>query len=260
MVQKADSVGRVAPGIAVDIVDGRGRLLRPGAIGHVRCRGSGVSQRFFGPEARSAAGPEGFRDGSYYPADLGAIDPQGYLHLMGRLSDLIKRRGIIIYPPEIEAVSASHAGVAEAAVLGVPGASPEEQQVVAIVVARFNPDLEALRQHCLSRLPPEKVPDQLFWVDALPKIGPGKVNKPALRASVMKRPQSHGIGGEAGSRDGGRRVNRRRKRGQYERRAGWIDGREQLRKGAEHLTGKAPLFAGGGSTGFRLSSAVKGQP
>jgi long-chain acyl-CoA synthetase len=184
---KADTVGRVAPGIAVDIVDPRGALLRTGAIGHVRCRGSGVSQRFYGPPTRSVAGPEGFRDGSYYPGDLGAMDSQGCLHLMGRVSDLITRRGLAIYPPEIEAVLASHPGVAEAAVVGIPGDTPEEEQMVAVVVARGKADLESVAEHCRSKLPAEKHPNQLFWADALPKTGPGKVDKPAVKAMVIKR-------------------------------------------------------------------------
>jgi long-chain acyl-CoA synthetase len=194
MEQKADTVGRIAPGIAIDIVDPRGRLLPPGSIGHVRCRGSGVSQRFVGSETRSAAGPEGFRDGSYYPGDLGAIDPQGYLHLMGRISDLIKRRGIAIYPPEIEAVLASHPGVAEAAVIGVPGDAPDEEQVIAVLVRRGEVDLEAVAQHCRNQLPPEKHPNQLFWADTLPKIGPGKIDKPAIKASVIKQLKSAASG------------------------------------------------------------------
>jgi acyl-CoA synthetase (AMP-forming)/AMP-acid ligase II len=187
MAQKADTVGRVAPGIAVDIVDPRGRLLPPGAIGHIRCRGSGVSQRFYGPATRSAAGPEGFRDGSYYPGDLGAIDPQGYLHLMGRVSDLITRRGITIYPPEIEAVLAAHPSVAEAAVVGLPGTAPEEEQVAAVVVPRgAKADLEEVAEHCRAHLPPEKHPNRLFWVESLPKTGPGKVDKQALKTSIVE--------------------------------------------------------------------------
>jgi len=190
MAQKADSVGRIAPGIAVDIVDPRGRLGPPGSIGHIRCRGSGISQRFLGPESRSPGGPEGFRDGSYYPGDLGAIDPQGFLHLMGRVSDLINRRGIVIYPPEIEAVLAGHPGVAEAAVIGIPGDTPEEEQVIAVLVRRGEADLEEVAQHCRTHLPPEKHPNQLFWADALPKTGPGKIDKPAIKAMVIKRLKS----------------------------------------------------------------------
>jgi acyl-CoA synthetase (AMP-forming)/AMP-acid ligase II len=187
--QKGETVGRVAPGIAVDIVDPRGRMMAPGAIGHIRCRGSGISQRFFGPNAGPAKGPEGFRDGSYYPGDLGAIDRQGYLHLKGRVSELISRRGITLYPPEIEAVLAAHPGVAEAAVIGVPGGGGDEQ-VIAVVVPRGAPDLDAVAAHCRARLPAEKLPNQLFSAETLPRTGPGKIDKPALKAGIIKRLKS----------------------------------------------------------------------
>ncbi len=189
LAEKAETVGRVAPGIAVDIVDTQGRLLAAGAIGHIRCRGSGISQRQLGPEEGSASGPQGLHDGSYYPGDLGAFDRQGYLHFKGRLSDLIRRRGITIYPPEIEAVLVSHAGVAEAAVVGVP-ADGGDEQVVAVMVPRGEVDLKAVGEHCRAHLPAEKLPNQLFWVEALPKTGPGKVDKPALRTSLIERLQS----------------------------------------------------------------------
>jgi len=102
---------------------------------------------------------------------------------------LIRRRGITIYPPEIEAVLVSHAGVAEAAVVGVP-ADGGDEQVVAVMVPRGEVDLKAVGEHCRAHLPAEKLPNQLFWVEALPKTGPGKVDKPALRTSLIERLQS----------------------------------------------------------------------
>ncbi len=184
--RKSESVGRVAPGIAVDIVDERGRIAPPGAIGYVRCRGSGVTQRFIGAAGPAAAGPEGVREGSFYPGDLGALDGEGYLYLKGRVTDLIRRGAITIYPPEIEAALASCELVAEAAVFGL-SASDGGEQVVAVIVPRGEPDLEAVAAHCKTRLPPEKLPNQLFWVNALPKTGPGKIDKVALKANVAAK-------------------------------------------------------------------------
>jgi acyl-coenzyme A synthetase/AMP-(fatty) acid ligase len=187
---KADSVGRIAPGIAVDIVDAQGRPLPPGTAGRVRCRGSGISLQFYGPDSGPTSGPEGFRDGSYYPGDVAVIDADGYLHLKGRVSDVIRRRGMEIYPAEIEAVLAAHPSVAEAAVLGILGSGGEEQ-VIAIVVPRGGKaDLEAVAQHCRTYLRPEKFPNQLFWAESIPKTGPGKVDRPALRLSVSSRLKS----------------------------------------------------------------------
>lgn len=189
IARKADSVGRVAPGIAVDVVDERGRLAPTGAIGFVRCRGSGLSQRFVEPPGSPDTVPDGLRDGSYYPGDLGAMDADGYLYLKGRVADLIRRGGLAIYPPEIEAAIAGCERVADVAVFGVP-ADGGGEKVVAVVVPRGAPDLEAVAAHCKARLPAEKLPDQLFWVSEMPKTGPGKTDKTTLRANFMARMQA----------------------------------------------------------------------
>jgi acyl-CoA synthetase (AMP-forming)/AMP-acid ligase II len=181
-----DSVGRVAPGLAVDIVDERGRIAPPGAIGVVRCRGSGVSQRFVVPRGTAPSDAEGLREGSYYPGDVGLIDINGYLHLRGRVAETIRRGGVSLYPAEIEGVLLASPLVAEAAVFGVP-LGGGEPSVAAVLVARGEPDLAAVAQHCRERLPAEKLPNHLFYADALPRVGPGKVDTAALRAQIAEK-------------------------------------------------------------------------
>ena len=117
------------------------------------------------------------------------MDAEGYLYVKGRVSELINRRGIEIYAPEIEAVLSAHPNVLEAAVFGVPGTAGNDR-VMAVIVPRGAADLDALAQHCRAHLPPEKFPNQLFWADAIPKTGPGKFDKSALRASILKRETS----------------------------------------------------------------------
>lgn len=182
MAGKAESVGRVAPGTAVDIVDREGRPVAPGTIGHIRCRGPALSQRFHGPEQMT--GVEGFRDGAFYPGDLGSFDDEGYLYLKGRVTDVIVRHGIEIYPAEIEAVLAAHPSVAEAAVIGLPGGAGE-QEVIAVIVPSGDADLDAVARYCQAHLRPEKYPNRLFGADAIPKTGPGKVDRAAIRAHVV---------------------------------------------------------------------------
>jgi long-chain acyl-CoA synthetase len=184
IAQKADTVGRIAPGIAVDIVDRQGRPVAPGSTGHIRCRGSGISQRFHNTGGEPS-GPEGIREGAYFPGDLGAIDDEGFLHLRGRVSDVVRRRGVDIFPEEIEAVLAAHPDVAEAAAFGVLTTGNEEQ-VIAVVVPRGKADLDVIAKHIREHLRPEKHPNQLFWAEAIPKTGPGKIDRPTLRASFVK--------------------------------------------------------------------------
>jgi acyl-coenzyme A synthetase/AMP-(fatty) acid ligase len=182
----AETVGRVAPGIVVETVDAGEKPVAAGAVGHIRCRGPGISERFFGPDPGGSAGPEGFRGGWYYPGDIGTLDPQGFITLKGRGADLIRRRGIEIFPPEIEEVLARHSAVAEVAVVGVslPG---QETQLIAVMVPRGEAKLDEVAQHCRDHLPPEKFPNQLFWAEKLPRTGPGKIDRPALAAGLLKR-------------------------------------------------------------------------
>jgi acyl-coenzyme A synthetase/AMP-(fatty) acid ligase len=190
ITDRAESVGRIAPGVTLEIVDANGAAVPPGMSGHVRCRGPGISEKFCGPDADAgAARLEGFVDGWYYPGDVASRDAQGYLYLKGRVSDLIRRRGIEIFPPEIEEVLTRHPNVAEVAVVDLP-VTGGESEIVAVIVARGQSDFAAVADHCRAHLPPEKYPSQIFWTEQIPKVGPGKVDKPALRASIIKKMQS----------------------------------------------------------------------
>ena len=124
-----------------------------------------------------------FRDGWYYPGDLGRFDADGFLYLTGRSKDMIIRGGVNIYPAEIEQTLVGHPAVAEAAVVGWP--SPERgEEVAAFVVRRADVTEHALIAHCRGSLAPYKIPKAVFFLDALPKSGMGKVLKPELVARL----------------------------------------------------------------------------
>ena len=96
----SESVGRPAFAVEVQCVDEPHRPLAPGAIGRIRYHGPAVADGFWNdPEASK----ESFRDGWWYPGDLGLLDKDGYLYLEGRAKDVIIRGGVNIYPSEIEA-------------------------------------------------------------------------------------------------------------------------------------------------------------
>ena len=168
-----DSVGRAAFMVDVQIVGDDHVPVPPGSVGQVRYRGPGVADAFYRDPEKTAAA---FRDGWFYPGDLGQMDADGYLTLMGRAKDMILRGGVNIYPVEIERVLAEHPAVAEAAVLPRPHAELGEI-VVAAIVARGPVDLQILQAHCRARLAPYKVPARIVVLDALPKNSAGKVVK-----------------------------------------------------------------------------------
>jgi acyl-CoA synthetase (AMP-forming)/AMP-acid ligase II len=111
------------------------------------------------------------RDGWYHTGDLGVVDDEGYLSIVGRARDVIRTGGETVAPSEVERVLAGHPAVGEVAVVGVPDAEWGEV-VTAVVVVRDGsapPELDALRTFCAGRLAPFKHPRRIAVVDALPR-------------------------------------------------------------------------------------------
>lgn len=188
-----ESVGRPAFRVAVEIVDEAHRPLPPGEVGRVRYRGPGVAEAFFRePEADDGA----FRDGWFYPGDLGVMDAAGYLTLRGRSKDMILRGGVNIYPMEIEQTLTHCADLADVAVFALP--SPEFGEEVAAAVVPRGPGLDprALDALCRDRLAPYKRPRRYYLLDALPRNSSGKTLKTALPDLVAERAPDFEVGGE----------------------------------------------------------------
>ncbi|CAN5889669.1 long-chain fatty acid--CoA ligase [soil metagenome] len=170
------SVGRAVFGVEVQIVDDAHAPVAPGTVGRIRYSGPAVADGFYRDPEASA---EAFRDGFFYPGDLGALDDEGYLFLRGRAKDMIIRGGINIYPMEIEATLMNHAAVAEASVVGWPSKEFDEE-VAAFVMLRHAIDTAELIALCREQLAPYKVPKRIFVVDELPRTSLGKVIKAEL--------------------------------------------------------------------------------
>lgn len=178
-----ESVGRPVFGVEVQIVDEADRLQPPGTVGRIRYRGPAVADGFYrDPEASR----EAFRDGFFYPGDLGAFNDEGYLFLKGRSKDMIIRGGINIYPMEVESTLMGHDAVAEACVVGWPSREFDEE-VAAFVIARRAVDAGELIALCKQTLAPYKVPKAIFFVDELPRNSLGKVVKASLVERLVPR-------------------------------------------------------------------------
>jgi long-chain acyl-CoA synthetase len=123
-------------------------------------------------------------DGWFRTPDIGFLDPSGDLHLVDRSTDLVVVSGFTVYPHEIERVLLEMPAVVEAAVVGVPD-EKTGQAVRAVVVraggpAAAQPDADAVRAHCSTRLARFKVPAQVVFVDALPRTPSGKLARKEL--------------------------------------------------------------------------------
>ncbi|MEO8145520.1 MAG: AMP-binding protein [Betaproteobacteria bacterium] len=175
-----ESVGRPVFGVEVQCVDEDHRPQPAGVIGRIRYRGPAVADGFWNdPEASK----ESFRDGWWYPGDLGMLDASGYLHLKGRSKDMIIRGGVNIYPGEIEAALQSHPAVADSAVVGWPSREFNEE-VAAFVILKDAATPGELRDLCRNSLAPYKVPREVFVVKDFPRNALGKVIKADLSAGL----------------------------------------------------------------------------
>jgi acyl-CoA synthetase (AMP-forming)/AMP-acid ligase II len=172
----SDSVGRSAVSSHFEIVDDAGAAVPAGTVGHIRQRAPWLPDGFWNNPEETA---RYFRDGAYYPGDMGYADPAGYLHITGRSKDMIIRGGVNIYPNEIERVLLTHPAVSEAAIVAWPSAEFGEE-VAAFVSLRAEATPDALRLHCRASLASYKVPRMVFVLDDLPKNSAGKVQKPIL--------------------------------------------------------------------------------
>ena len=173
--EAAFSVGEPIYQTEIQIVDEDGALRSPGDAGLIRYKSPGVSDHFYNDEAASA---EAFRDGWYYPGDVGRMDSGGLLYLVGRAKDVIIRNGVNIYPGEVEQTVLSHPDVTDAVAVAWP--HPERGEEVAVFVVGGALDQRSLEMHCSARLASYKVPAGFFFVDELPKTGLGKVIKQDL--------------------------------------------------------------------------------
>ncbi len=130
--------------------------------------------------------PDAATDGWYYTGDLGRVDPDGQVYVLGRLKELVNRGGLKVSPTEVEAAAVRHPGVADAAVVGTPDPVLGEAVCTCIVPAGDHPPtLSELRDFLGQSLARHKLPDELALVDWIPRTVIGKVDRPALVATVL---------------------------------------------------------------------------
>lgn len=175
-----DSVGRPAFSVEVQIVDSEDRLVPRDSVGRIRYRGPAVAQGFYAdPEAST----EAFKEGWFYPGDLGSMNEEGYLFLKGRSKDMIIRGGVNIYPQEIEATLMAHPAVSEAAVVGWPSREFNEE-IAAFVILKTEVPLPTLIEWCGQALARYKLPREIFVVKEFPRTSLGKVIKAELGSQL----------------------------------------------------------------------------
>ncbi|KAL6844326.1 hypothetical protein ACP4OV_025999 [Aristida adscensionis] len=172
--RKPGSVGRPV-GQEMAILDEGGGRVAAGEPGEVCIRGANVTRGYkSNPEANEAA----FRFGWFHTGDIGVVDDEGYLHLVGRIKELINRGGEKISPIEVDAVLLGHPAVAQAVSFAVPDDKYGEE-INCAVIPREGTALgeEEVVAHCRKNLAAFKVPKKVFITDELPKTATGKIQR-----------------------------------------------------------------------------------
>jgi acyl-CoA synthetase (AMP-forming)/AMP-acid ligase II len=181
--KRVGSVGKPVGPTELRIVREDDSACDAGEVGEVLTRMSGRQREYYKDEAATAS--TWTEDGWLRSGDLGYLDDDGFLYLVGRKKDLIIRGGNNIYPTDVEAVLLEHPAVQEAAVIGIPHAVLGED-VAAFVVHRPDGTVadDELLEFCAERLADYKRPRQLHVVDELPRNATGKVMKHLLQVPV----------------------------------------------------------------------------
>jgi long-chain acyl-CoA synthetase len=173
------SVGRPVIGVDLRIVDDDGDEVPVGEDGEVTIRAPNVTRGYLNrPEENAVA----FRDGWFHTGDVGRVDAGGYLYLLDRKKDMVITGGENVYTSEVEAALYQHAGVHEAAVVGVPDEKYGEA-LFAVIVPAPGATLseDDIIAHCRERIGGFKVPRRMAFVAEMPKSAMGKILKNELR-------------------------------------------------------------------------------
>jgi long-chain acyl-CoA synthetase len=176
------TVGLPWPGVEIRVFDESGAPCPPGDAGVIYIAPPGASERrtfhYHGDDDKTAAA---WRDGAFTVGDVGYLDAQGWLYITDRVSDMVIRDGVNLYPREIEDVLFRHPAVVDCAVFGVPDARHGEV-VHAVVESRAPVTGDELAAFCREHLADYKCPAIFRFVDELPRDPNGKVMKRHLRA------------------------------------------------------------------------------
>jgi acyl-CoA synthetase (AMP-forming)/AMP-acid ligase II len=184
---RAGTVGRATVDAAVRVIDADGAELPwdGSTVGELTVWSPALMVGYWNQEE---ATERAFVDGWYRSGDLGTIDPDGYVTIADRRTDLIVSGGMNVYPSEVEEVIDQLAGVVEVSVVGLPH-DRWGQTVTAVVVAAPDSGLtaDAVIEHCRRLLASYKKPTSVVFIDELPKTASLKISRAAVRELAAQR-------------------------------------------------------------------------
>jgi fatty-acyl-CoA synthase len=185
--KRVSTVGLVHPHLEVKIIDPEnGHVVSRGAPGELCTRGYSVMLGYWRDAEKTAEAIDAA--GWMHTGDLAAMDEEGYVHIVGRLKDMIIRGGENVYPREIEEFLYTHPDIVDVQVIGVPDLTYGEE-IMAWVKLRPGAvplDANSVRRFCLDRMAHYKIPRYVHVADEFPLTVTGKVQKYVMRAKAIE--------------------------------------------------------------------------
>jgi long-chain acyl-CoA synthetase len=180
-------IGLPMPGTEVVIRDDEGKDVPIGQPGEICARGPQVMAGYWNrpDETAKVMTPDGF----FKTGDVGVMDETGYFRIVDRKKDMVLVSGFNVYPNEVEDVVASHPGVMECAVVGVPDKNSGEAVMLFVVRKDPNLDEKTLQAYCAENLTGYKKPKYIVFRNDLPKTNVGKILRRELRDEAVKASQ-----------------------------------------------------------------------
>lgn len=180
-----ECVGKPQASVPVQITDGKGGVLPNREVGEIRVKAAGAIQSYYDDPAETAAR---FRDGWFYPGDMGVVAEDGQLIVQGRKDDMMMMNSINVYPSEIERIFEAHPGVSAAAAFPIKSRIHGDIPAVAVELRKGSAITEnILMDYCRDRLG-LRYPRKIFFVQDMPRDPMGKILKKELVALMRQVP------------------------------------------------------------------------
>ena len=183
--KRTETVGRAVPWVEIRLIDEQGRVVPIGARGEICTRGYSVMRGYWNDPERTAQtiDPAGW----LHSGDLGIMDSEGYVQVVGRIKDMIIRGGENIYPREVEEFLYTHPSIVEVQVFGIPDEKLGEVVCAWIQVAEGAAlTVEGVKDYCKDQITHFKVPLHIRFVDEFPMTVTGKIQKFVMRDEMQE--------------------------------------------------------------------------
>ena len=183
--KQVTTVGRISPHVEVKIIDDTGCIVEPGKTGELLSRGYNVMQGYWDDPELTAESID--VAGWMHTGDLATMDEEGFCNIVGRVKDMVIRGGENIYPREIEEYLYRYEKISDVQVFGVPDEKFVEELCAWIILKPEETTTEDdIREFCNGQIAHYKIPRYIRFVDAFPMTITGKVQKFAMRDTMIK--------------------------------------------------------------------------